>query len=79
MKMKTRENLKQYVSYFQRQMALVYNCNDDVAAAAFISGLQVTYSFYKHLVKHEVIRMRDILTCPQKYIQIEDTTRVSAS
>ena len=26
-----------YVSYFQSQMALVYNCNDDVVVAAFIS------------------------------------------
>ena len=43
-------------------MALVYNCNDDVAAVAFISGLQLTHSFYKHLVKHEVTKMRDILT-----------------
>ena len=42
-------------------MALVYNCNEDVVAAAFISGLQVTNPFYKHLVKNEVTKMRDIL------------------
>ena len=42
-------------------MTLVYNCNDDMAAAAFITGLQVSHSFYKHLVKYEVIRMSDIL------------------
>jgi len=46
--------------------ALIYNCNDNVATATFISGLQVTHS-YKHLVK-----MRDILTRAQRYIQIED-------
>ena len=59
-------------------MALVYNCNDDVAAAAFISGLLVTHS-YKYLVKHEVTKMRDILTRAQEYIQIEDATRSSAN
>jgi len=56
-------------------MALVYNCNDDVVAAAFISGLQVSHSFYKHLVKHKVTKMRDNLFRAQKYIQIEDATR----
>jgi len=60
-------------------MALVYNCNDDVAAATFISGRQVTHSFYKHLVEHKVTKMRDILTCTQKYIQIENATRSSAN
>ena len=37
------------------------------------------YSFYKHMVKHEVTKMRDILTSAQKYIQIEDATRSSAN
>jgi len=46
----------------------VYNCNDDVAAAAFTSELQVFHSFYKQLMKHEVNRMRDILSWAQKYI-----------
>jgi len=49
-------------------MALVYNCNDNVAAAAFVSGLQVVYSFYKYLVKYEITKMRDILSRAQKYI-----------
>ena len=55
------ESLNNYVSYFQSQIALVYNCNEDVAAAPFISGLQVTHSFYKHLVKNDVTKMRVIL------------------
>jgi len=42
-------------------MALVYSCNNDVAAAAFISGLQVTNPFYKHLVNNDITKMRDIL------------------
>ena len=47
---------------------MVYNCNDDVTAVMFVSGLKVTHSFYKHLVKYEVTKMRDILSRPQKYI-----------
>ena len=46
-------------------MALIYNCNDDVVA---VSEMQVTHSFYKYLVKHEVIKMRYILARAQKYI-----------
>jgi len=53
-------------------MTLVYNCNDNVVAVAFISGMQVTHS-YKHLVKYEVTKMRDNRV--QKYMQIEDATR----
>jgi len=66
-KMKSGESLKQYVSYFQSQVALVYN--DDVAVAAFISRLQVTHS-YKHLLKHDVTKMRDILTRSQKLFKL---------
>jgi len=56
-------------------MALIYNCNEDIAAIAFISELQAIHSFYKHLVKHEVIKIGDILFRVQKYIQIKDATR----
>ena len=48
----------------------MYNFNDNI-----VSRLQVTHSFYKHFVKQEVIKMRDILSRAQKYIQIEDVTR----
>ena len=77
--MKAGESLKNYVNYFQSQMALVYNCNEDVAAAAFISGLQVTYPIYKHLVRNDATRMRDILVQAQKYIQIKEATRPTFS
>ena len=60
-------------------MALVYNCNEDIASAAFISGLQVTNSFYKYLVKNDITKMRDILIRAQKYIQIEEATRATFS
>ena len=59
--MKARESLKSNVNYFQSQMIMVYNCNEDVAPAAFISGLRVTNPLYKHLAKNDVIKMRDIL------------------
>jgi len=77
-KMKHEESFKQYVGYFESQMALVYDCNDDVAAAAFISGMQVNHSFYNHVVKHEVTKMRGHSHRAQKYIQIEDVTQSSA-
>ena len=77
--MKAGESLKNHVNYFQSQMALVYNYNEDVAAAAFISGLQVTYPLYKHLVKNDATRMRDILVRAQKYIQIKEATRPTFS
>ena len=67
--MKPGESLTHYVSY----LTLVYNYND-VVTVAFINGLQVFHSFYKHLVKHEVTKMRDILSRSKKYIQIENAT-----
>jgi len=39
--------------------------------------MQVSHSFYKHTVKHEVTKMRDILAHAQKYIQTEDANRSS--
>ena len=60
-------------------MALMYNCNNGVVVFALISELQVSHSFYKPLVKHEVTKMRHILTHAHKYIQIEDATRSSAN
>ena len=53
---------------------MVYNCNDDFAAAAFIAELQTDHFFYKHLVKHDVINMKDIMSRAQKYIQVEEAT-----
>jgi len=78
-KMKVGESLKNYVNYFQSEMALVYNCNEDIASAAFISGLQVTNFFYKYLVENDITKMRDILIRAQKYIQIEEATRATSN
>jgi len=41
--------------------------------------MQVSHSFYKHLVKYKVTKMRDILALVQKYIQIEDAIQSSAN
>jgi len=43
-------------------MGMVYDCSDDVAATAFIAGLQIDHSFYKLLVKHDITNMKDILS-----------------
>ena len=60
-KMKLGKCLKNYVNYFQSQMSLIHNYNKDIVAIIFISGLQVIHAFYKHLVKNDVTKMRDIL------------------
>ena len=65
--MKPGEILRSYVNYFQRQMALVYNYNENIVVAAFISWLQITLSFYMRLVKKDVTKMRDILIWVQKH------------
>ena len=59
--MKQEETLKCYISYFQNQMDMVYNCSDDVAATTFIARLQTDHS-YKHLVKHDITNMKDIMS-----------------
>jgi len=59
--MKSVESLKNYVNYFQSQMVMVYNCNEDAVVVVFINGRQVTNPFYKHLMKNNITKMRDIL------------------
>jgi len=76
-KMRPGETLKRYLGYFQNQMALVYNCRDDVVVAAFIAGLQTDHS-NKHLVKY-VTNMKDIMSRAKKYIQLEEATQGSTS
>jgi len=61
-KMKHGETFKRYISNFQSQIALVCNCNNDIVAAAFTARLQTNHSFYKHLVKHDVANLKDIMS-----------------
>ena len=74
LKMKPEETLKRYISLFQRQIVMIYNYRD-VAAPAFIVGLQTVHSFYKHLMKHDI--NMEILPRAQKYVQLEEATRDS--
>jgi len=41
--MRQGDNLKSYIGYFQRQLAKVPHCDEDVFALAFISGLQISH------------------------------------
>jgi len=60
-------------------MAMVYNCSDDVATTASIAGLHINHSFYKHLVKHDITNMKDILSRAQKYVQLEEAMQGSTT
>jgi len=55
-------NLKSYIGCFQSQLAKVSDCNEDISAITFISELQVSHPMYKHLLKHNVTRMSEILS-----------------
>ena len=71
-KMKQGDNLKSYISYFQSQLAKVSSYDEDVSVLAFISGLHVSHPLYKHLLKHDVTRMSEILSRAQPYMQLEE-------
>jgi len=66
--MKPGETLKCYISYFQNQMTMIYNCSDDVTIVSFIARLQTDHFVYKHLVKQDITNMKDILSRAQKYV-----------
>jgi hypothetical protein len=71
-KMAPGESLKIYLTRFQSERAKVHHCSDDVAAAAFISGLQVKHAFFASLVKHDVTEMCEILRRAPGYIHLEE-------
>jgi len=52
-------------------------CGENVSALAFISGLQVSHSLYKHLLKHNVTQM--VLSRIQPYIQLKEAMRTSSN
>jgi len=56
------DSLKSYIGYFQYQLTKVPNWGEDVSARIFISGLQISYPLYEHLLKHDVMRMSEILS-----------------
>jgi len=73
------DNPKLYINFFQNQFIKVSNCGKEVAALTFISMLQVTHPLYKYLLKHNVIKMSEVLTQAQPYIQLEEAMKASSS
>ena len=60
-----------YLTRFQNEMATIHNCSDEVAAAAFISGLPLTHKFYEVLVEHGVTQMSEVVRRAQGLIQVK--------
>jgi len=77
--MRPGDNLKSYINFFQSQLAKVSNCGEEASALAFISGLQVTHSLYKHLLKHNVAKMSEALSQAQLFIQLEEIMKASSN
>jgi len=61
-KTRQEDSLKSYIGYFQSQLAKVPNCDEDVSALTFIIGMQVSHPLYKHLLKHNVTQMSEVLS-----------------
>ena len=53
------------------QLFLELNGHYDVAIVVFIVELQTDYFFYKHLVKHDITSMKDILSQAQKHVHLD--------
>jgi len=75
--MRPGDSFKFYINFFQSQLTKVSNCGE-VFALTFISGMQVTYLLYKHLLKH-VAKMSEVLSRAQPYIQLEETMKASSN
>ena len=67
-----------YLNFFENQLTKVSNSGKEVAALAFISGLQVSCPLYKHLLKHNIAKMSEILTNAQPYIQLKKMMKASS-
>ena len=66
--MRQGDNIKSYIGYFQIQLDKVPHYGEDVSTLAFISELQVFHQLYKHLLKHDVPRMSEVVSQSQPYI-----------
>ena len=78
-KMRQGDNLKSYINFFQSQLTKVFNCGEEVSALAFISGLQVIYSLYKHLLKHNIAKMSEVFSRAQPHNQVEEAMKASSN
>jgi len=76
-KMMQGDRLKSYLNFFQNQLK-VSKCGEEVAALACISRLQVAHPLYKHLLKHNIGKMSEILIRAQPYIQFEEAMKASS-
>ena len=76
-KMRQGDNLKSYNCYLQSQLVKVSNFGEDVSTLAFTRGLQVSHSLYKHLLKHNITQMSELLPRAQPYIQLEEAMKSS--
>ena len=56
-------------------MAKVCNCSEDVLVLAFISELQVPHPLYKHMLKHDISQMSEVLSRAQPHIQLEEAMK----
>jgi len=75
--MRQGDSLKSY--FFQNQLTNVSNYGEEVSSLAFISGLQVTLSLYKHLLKqHNITKMSKVLSRSQPYI-LEEVMKASSN
>ena len=54
---------------------MALSCGEDVYALVFISRLQVSHPLYKHLLKHDITRMSEVLSRVQRYIQLEEAMK----
>jgi len=73
-RMRQGDSLKSYINFFQNQFTKISNCGEEVAALAFISGLQVAHPLYKHLLKHNVAKMSEIISREKRRRRLPPTT-----
>jgi len=77
--MRPEDSLKYYINFFQNQLSKISNYGKEVSTLAFVSGLQVTHPLYKHLLKHNVSKMSEVLSRAQPCIQLEEAINASSN
>jgi len=78
-KMSQWDSLKSYLNFFQSQLTKVSNYSEEVSALVLIIGLQITHPLHKHLLKHNIAKIREVLSWAQSYIQLEKTMKASSN
>jgi len=77
--MRPSDSLKSYIRYFQNQLVKVPNCSEDVSALTFINRLHVSHLLYKHLLKHDITQMSEVMSRAQSYIKLEKAMKSSVN